>query len=169
MVPNPNYMPPSMAATPPPTAQQPAFTATPTRVTDAGVPKSSHGSEAAADAPPPSPTTQLRIWPDGGTGIIIDAFIEGGNAEPRHSGSDLENHRDTVAKLTTNDSSLRVIEKLLCDGLKAKSVINDLGFTDNDIMANSSSGSFNLNVESQWSCKLKVANIPMFEGEGVKD
>ncbi|RYR08156.1 hypothetical protein Ahy_B05g075714 [Arachis hypogaea] len=70
--PNPNYVPLSMAMTSPPIVQQAASTATPTRATDAMAPESNHGSKAAADAPPPLPTTQLCIWPDGSTGFFTN-------------------------------------------------------------------------------------------------
>ncbi|RYR64007.1 hypothetical protein Ahy_A03g010166 [Arachis hypogaea] len=73
MVPNPNYVLPSMATPPPPTIQQPTSRTTPTPVTDAATSKSSHGSEATADAPPPPPIVKLRIWPDGSTRLIWNA------------------------------------------------------------------------------------------------
>ncbi|KAL4393695.1 hypothetical protein AHAS_Ahas02G0077700 [Arachis hypogaea] len=68
MVPNSNYVPPSMATKPSPITQQPAAMAMPPPAMEATTPESSHRSEAA-DAPPPPPVVQLTIWPDGGTGF----------------------------------------------------------------------------------------------------
>ncbi|RYQ97046.1 hypothetical protein Ahy_B08g093027 [Arachis hypogaea] len=66
MVPNPNYVPPSMATTLPPTAQQPTSTSTLPPTMDAEAPESSHSSEPATNAPSPPPIVRLKILPDGG-------------------------------------------------------------------------------------------------------
>ncbi|XP_072062187.1 uncharacterized protein [Arachis hypogaea] len=52
---------------------------------------------------------------------------------------------DTQAQLMNMDSSLRSIEKLLCDNLKLKLKVNDYGL------------------------RVKVTDLPMFDGEGVED
>ncbi|XLR36315.1 hypothetical protein S83_064215 [Arachis hypogaea] len=67
------------------------------------------------------------------------------------------------------DSSLRAIEKLLREGLKHKAASGDPSFTRDDVVEGSRSGSVNLNGEPQWPWKLKVANLPMFKGDGVED
>ncbi|RYR17735.1 hypothetical protein Ahy_B03g062425 isoform A [Arachis hypogaea] len=70
MVPNPNYMPPSTATTPPPIAQHPATTSTPPPAMDTAALESSHISEVAADASPPPPIIRLNIWPNDSTRLI---------------------------------------------------------------------------------------------------
>ncbi|XLR33618.1 hypothetical protein S83_061518 [Arachis hypogaea] len=65
------------------------------------------------------------------------------------------------------DSSLRAIEKLLREGMKLKAASGDPSFARDDVVEGS--GSVNLDGEPQWPRKLKVADLPMFEGDGVED
>ncbi|XP_052114450.1 uncharacterized protein LOC127745594 [Arachis duranensis] len=78
---------------------------------------------------------------------------------------------DTQAQLTNMDSSLRSIEKLLRENLKLKLKVNDYGFNGDDTMeGGSGAGSVSVGAEQPWPrLRVKVADLPMFDGEGVED
>ncbi|XP_072066694.1 uncharacterized protein [Arachis hypogaea] len=78
---------------------------------------------------------------------------------------------DTQAQLTNIDSSLRSIEKLLRENLKLKLKVNNYGFNGDDTMeGGSGAGSVSVGAEQPWPrLRVKVSDLPMFDGEGVED
>ncbi|KAL1341554.1 hypothetical protein AAHE18_09G095800 [Arachis hypogaea] len=70
------------------------------------------------------------------------------------------------------DSSIRSIEKMLRESLKLKLKVDEHSITrDNAVVAESGHGDDGGGTEWHWArgVKAKVADLPMFEGEGVDD